>query len=323
MAQDAVAPQVMRTLARMDCAPSRRRFAVSTTCLPTPPSLGRSSTRRRLVAYVVTTYAVGIAVAVLTALTVHCAFGPRDAGGWRRRDLPYVGLCDPAASTSPGRRRPSPPWTCRGSRARRRCGGGGRGVRWREHSQSEWLGVRTFFNMSNHFLAECCGLGCVRGDRRDARHPRHAAAKHATTADAGLAAGFAHFAVNSGFVAIVVHLSDPSVTISRALRPRFRVMPYSIGYGLAAFAFVVMQDNVALDRIRGVDGAGRRAPRLPDHLCEQIARDRHGADRLRQGTRTAAHQGDGGIGEGAHEDRRRSARRSRAEPRRSGTRTLR
>jgi signal transduction histidine kinase len=93
---------------------------------------------------------------------------------------------------------------------------------------------RTFFNMSNHYLANMSAWavftwidgGTTTGQARDLI--------------AGVAAGFAHFVVNSGFVALVRIISDPSVPIGRFLRARFAVMPYSIAYGFAAFTFVVM-----------------------------------------------------------------------------------
>jgi signal transduction histidine kinase len=93
---------------------------------------------------------------------------------------------------------------------------------------------RTFFNMSNHYLANMSAWavftwidgGTTNGQARDLI--------------AGVAAGFAHFVVNSGFVALVRIISDPSVPIGRFMRARFAVMPYSIAYGFAAFTFVVM-----------------------------------------------------------------------------------
>jgi signal transduction histidine kinase len=56
----------------------------------------------------------------------------------------------------------------------------------------------------------------------------------------GLCAGFVHFVLNSGFVAVVIHLSDRRVPIAQVMRSRLAVLPYSIGYGFAAFAFVAM-----------------------------------------------------------------------------------
>jgi signal transduction histidine kinase len=57
---------------------------------------------------------------------------------------------------------------------------------------------------------------------------------------AGLAAGLVHFTVNSGSVALVRIISDPDVPIAGFIRGRLAVMPYSIAYGFAAFAFVIM-----------------------------------------------------------------------------------
>ncbi|TMB90774.1 MAG: sensor histidine kinase [Chloroflexi bacterium] len=57
---------------------------------------------------------------------------------------------------------------------------------------------------------------------------------------AGLCAGACHFAINHGMLITVVRLANPQVPITTALRSEFSAFPYSLGYGLAAFAFVVM-----------------------------------------------------------------------------------
>jgi signal transduction histidine kinase len=108
------------------------------------------------------------------------------------------------------------------------------GVSVRNHNG--WF--RTSFNMANEFIANVAawlvfvwinGPGNGRGT--------------GSALMAGLAAGFVHFTVNSGFVAVVIHLSDPHVPITRVLRGRLSVLPYSIGYGFAAFAFVTMYND--------------------------------------------------------------------------------
>jgi len=94
---------------------------------------------------------------------------------------------------------------------------------------------RTTFNIANGFLANVAAWGVFRWIQGSG--PGHATA---TNLLAGLAAGFVHFTLNSGFVAVVVHLSDPRARMSRVLRGRLSVLPYSVGYGFAAFAFVTM-----------------------------------------------------------------------------------
>src|SRR5580704_16776048 len=77
-------------------------------------------------------------------------------------------------------------------------------------SRNGWF--RTSFNMANEFIANVAawlvfvwinGPGNGRGT--------------GSALMAGLAAGFVHFTVNSGFVAVVIHLSDPHVPITRVL----------------------------------------------------------------------------------------------------------
>jgi signal transduction histidine kinase len=94
---------------------------------------------------------------------------------------------------------------------------------------------RTVFNITNAFLANTAAWGAffwIHGSGPG----------HGTGSDlvAGLAAGLVHFTLNSGFLALVIRLSDPSAQMSRVLRQRLSVLPYSIGYGFAAFAFVTL-----------------------------------------------------------------------------------
>jgi signal transduction histidine kinase len=102
-------------------------------------------------------------------------------------------------------------------------------------SRNGWF--RTSFNIADYFLANVAawgvflwihGPGFGRGTALDLA--------------AGLAAGLVHFTVNSGLVAMVIRLSDPSAQMRRVLRGRVAVLPYSIGYGFAAFAFVTMHE---------------------------------------------------------------------------------
>jgi signal transduction histidine kinase len=98
---------------------------------------------------------------------------------------------------------------------------------------------RTTFNIANGFLANVAAwavFGWIQGSG-----PGHGTA--AGLLLAGLVAGFVHFTLNSGFVAVVIHLSDPSTRVIRVLRGRLPVLPYSVGYGVAAFAFVTMYRN--------------------------------------------------------------------------------
>jgi signal transduction histidine kinase len=103
------------------------------------------------------------------------------------------------------------------------------GVTVRNHNG--WF--RTVYNVSNDFLANAAAWGVFA--LIDGRNV------HGTTPlVAGLCAGFVHFTLNSGFVAIVIHLSDRRVKIRDVVRSRLTALTYSIGYGFAAFAFVVV-----------------------------------------------------------------------------------
>jgi signal transduction histidine kinase len=93
---------------------------------------------------------------------------------------------------------------------------------------------RTTFNIANGFLANVAAWVVFRWIQGSGTGHTPSALL------AGLAAGFVHFTLNSGFVAVVIHLSDPRARMSRILRGRLSVLPYSVGYGLAAFAFVTM-----------------------------------------------------------------------------------
>jgi signal transduction histidine kinase len=93
---------------------------------------------------------------------------------------------------------------------------------------------RTTFNIANGFLANVAAWVVFRWIQGSGTGHTPSALL------AGLAAGFVHFTLNSGFVAVVIHLSDPRARMSRVLRGRLSVLPYSVGYGFAAFAFVTM-----------------------------------------------------------------------------------
>jgi signal transduction histidine kinase len=108
---------------------------------------------------------------------------------------------------------------------------------------------RTFFNMSNHYLANMAAWAvfwAIEGGPTFGVGPNllksPSAAGTGRDLVAGVVAGFVHFAVNSGFVALVRIISDPGVPIRQFLRSRISVMPYSIAYGFATFTFVVMYE---------------------------------------------------------------------------------
>jgi signal transduction histidine kinase len=60
---------------------------------------------------------------------------------------------------------------------------------------------------------------------------------------AGLLAGVTQYSINHGLLIAVVRLANPSVPILRLIRAELSVLPYSLGYGVAGFSFVVMHNQ--------------------------------------------------------------------------------
>lgn len=204
--------------------------------LPKPPALPPIVYTPPLVAYVVGTYVVAAGLAVVAGLTVRV---PVDL-----QTLLVGGLTIFLMALYAIRQRPpaNTTWTPTtfvhiglsvalgpiGAAVGAVAESSGVSVR----NRNGWF--RTFFNMSNHFLANIAawavfnaidGVGVLGTGRSLA---------------AGLAAGLVHFTVNSGSVALVRIISDPDIPIAGFIRGRLAVMPYSIAYGFAAFAFVIM-----------------------------------------------------------------------------------
>jgi signal transduction histidine kinase len=105
------------------------------------------------------------------------------------------------------------------------------GVTVRNHNG--WF--RTTFNVANEFLADTAAWATFA-----LINSGSSVEGTGKVLVAGICAGVVHFALNSGFVAVVIHLSDRRVPIREVMRSRLTVLPYSIGYGFAAFAFVVI-----------------------------------------------------------------------------------
>jgi signal transduction histidine kinase len=100
-------------------------------------------------------------------------------------------------------------------------------------SRNGWF--RTTFNISNEFLADTAAWAVFRAiDGGD---------QSGRALLAGLCAGLVHWGLNSGFVAVVQHLAERTTPLPTLLRSRVSVLPYSLGYGFAAFAFVVMSTS--------------------------------------------------------------------------------
>jgi len=63
---------------------------------------------------------------------------------------------------------------------------------------------------------------------------------------AGLAASTAHFLVNWGLLALVVHAASPEVKTVVVLRSSLSTFPYTVGFGWSAFAFIVLHDQAGV-----------------------------------------------------------------------------
>jgi signal transduction histidine kinase len=96
---------------------------------------------------------------------------------------------------------------------------------------------RTIFNVANHFLSNVSAYAAFKGAESVlGTQPQGELA-------AGLVAGVSQYVVNYVLMTAVIRISDPSVDLSRVLRNSLKVLPYSIGYGLAAVTFVYMNER--------------------------------------------------------------------------------
>jgi signal transduction histidine kinase len=121
---------------------------------------------------------------------------------------------------------------------------------------SEALGVaartrngwfRTVFNVSNHLLSNVSAWGAYSSVVSLAGpHPQSWEFPLVELA-AGLAAGVTQFLVNHTLMTAVIRVSDPKVDLTRVFRNSLRVLPYSIGYGLAAFTFVITHQDAHVE----------------------------------------------------------------------------
>ena len=98
-------------------------------------------------------------------------------------------------------------------------------------SRNGWF--RTVFNFANTFLADLAAwLVFMLFERLSAEPGAFMAA--------GLLAALSQFFVNHALVAGVLILANPHLSLAAIVRHDQADLPYSIGYGVAAFAFVIM-----------------------------------------------------------------------------------
>jgi signal transduction histidine kinase len=103
---------------------------------------------------------------------------------------------------------------------------------------------RTIFNVSNDFLSNVAAWAAFVGVERLVGNTNTAdfVSKSPVAAiGAGLAAGVAQFVVNHFLTDAVIRISNPAADLPRVVRNSLSVLPYSIGYGMAAFTFVLMR----------------------------------------------------------------------------------
>jgi len=99
---------------------------------------------------------------------------------------------------------------------------------------------RTAFNASNHFIS---GVGAY----IVFAHVHVLLGSGVVSAPvAGIAAASAYFALNNGFIALIVHAADPTVESLSVLRKCLSILPYDVGFGWSAFAFVVLHDQAGV-----------------------------------------------------------------------------
>jgi signal transduction histidine kinase len=96
---------------------------------------------------------------------------------------------------------------------------------------------RTLFNAADNFLASMAAFVAY-------FHVVPLFGNNALAAPAGgLAAGFAHFAVNNLLLATVAHTDDPRESVINVMREHAAVAPYSIGFGWSSFGFLVLHEH--------------------------------------------------------------------------------
>lgn len=94
---------------------------------------------------------------------------------------------------------------------------------------------RTIFNVSNDFLSNVSAAAAFAGIEKVI------GTSPVAELGAGLGAGVAQFVVNHFLTDVVIRISSPTADLSRVVRNSLSVLPYSVGYGMAAFTFVLMR----------------------------------------------------------------------------------
>jgi signal transduction histidine kinase len=247
VAQDvAPAPRSLTTTPRLERAVERLRRAH---LLPPSATPGRVALTRPVVGYVALVAAVSLVVAALEV---------RYNGDWQTlaagsfatfllavyavRNLPgSTFIWSPSVFINLGLSVTLGPIGAAGAAAGEALGVASR-------TRNGWF--RTIFNLSNDFLSNVTAWAAFAGVERILGNTGSVdvstVAQGLAAVGAGLAAGVAQFVVNHLLTDIVIRISNPTADLARVVRNSLGVLPYSIGYGMAAFTFKVMKLHVGV-----------------------------------------------------------------------------
>ena len=101
-------------------------------------------------------------------------------------------------------------------------------------SRNGWF--RTAFNFAMFMLADLAAWASFSGMVNLSAAP-------AVQVAGGLVAGIAQWAVNAALVVVIIKIANPAMQFSAIRGETLTGLPYSVGYGLAAFTFVVMHEE--------------------------------------------------------------------------------
>ena len=238
MARELVSPAVMSPRLAASVLPRLRRARDKLEILPRTPALGRVAYTPALVTYVAILGVVGLGLgawlvrAPTDALTIAVASTVVFLMAlYAVRSLPAMqSYWSPSVFLNLGLSVTFGPIGAAAASAAEALGSAMR-------LRNGWF--RTLFNLVDFFLADVAAWAVFNA-------MRHVSSPLPSLVIAGLCAGLVQLAVNYGMLAVVVRIADPSVPFIRLLSGSLPWLPFSTGYGLAAFAFVVMHDAAGL-----------------------------------------------------------------------------
>jgi signal transduction histidine kinase len=99
---------------------------------------------------------------------------------------------------------------------------------------------RTGFNLANALLSNMVAYYVFAGIRGTGP------ASALVEVVAGLCAGVCHYTLNNTLLGVVLRIANPSTSFASIARSSLSALPYSVGYGVAAFAFVIMHQQAGV-----------------------------------------------------------------------------